>query len=232
MSSAAIAAAVQTEPVQPPAQFRPLPVEGHLPGFDGATGWLNSRRSPGRTCTGRSCSSTSGPTPASTGCARSATSAPGPRSTRIRAWSWSASTRPSSRSSATSTTSARPRRTCGVEYPVALDSDYAIWQAFANHYWPAVYIADAEGRIRHHHFGEGGYEECERVIQRLLRGGRRRGHPRRSGLGRRRWFRGAGRLGEPGVARDVPRLRASRALCVARWRRRSTSLGPTSCRTS
>jgi thiol-disulfide isomerase/thioredoxin len=56
-----------------------------------------------------------------------------------------------------------------VEFPVAIDSDYAIWQAFANHYWPAVYIADAEGQIRHHHFGEGGYEECERVIQQLLR---------------------------------------------------------------
>jgi thiol-disulfide isomerase/thioredoxin len=55
-----------------------------------------------------------------------------------------------------------------VEYPIALDSDYAIWQAFSNQYWPAVYIADTDGRIRHHHFGEGGYEECERVIQRLL----------------------------------------------------------------
>jgi thiol-disulfide isomerase/thioredoxin len=56
-----------------------------------------------------------------------------------------------------------------VEYPVALDSDYEIWRAFANRYWPAVYIADAEGRIRHHQFGEGGYEECERIVQRLLR---------------------------------------------------------------
>jgi thiol-disulfide isomerase/thioredoxin len=56
-----------------------------------------------------------------------------------------------------------------VEYPVPLDSDYAIWRAFANRYWPAVYIADAEGRIRHHQFGEGGYEECERVVQSLLR---------------------------------------------------------------
>ncbi len=56
-----------------------------------------------------------------------------------------------------------------VEYPIALDSDYRVWRAFDNHYWPAVYIADAEGRIRHHHFGEGGYEECERVIQLLLR---------------------------------------------------------------
>jgi thiol-disulfide isomerase/thioredoxin len=55
-----------------------------------------------------------------------------------------------------------------VEYPIALDSDYAVWDAFANRYWPAVYIADAQGRIRHHQFGEGGYEECERVIQELL----------------------------------------------------------------
>jgi thiol-disulfide isomerase/thioredoxin len=56
-----------------------------------------------------------------------------------------------------------------VEYPIALDSDYRVWRTFDNHYWPAVYISDAEGRIRHHHFGEGGYEECERVIQQLLR---------------------------------------------------------------
>jgi thiol-disulfide isomerase/thioredoxin len=55
-----------------------------------------------------------------------------------------------------------------VEYPIALDPDYAVWNAFANRYWPAAYIADVEGRIQHHQFGEGGYEECERVIQRLL----------------------------------------------------------------
>jgi thiol-disulfide isomerase/thioredoxin len=56
-----------------------------------------------------------------------------------------------------------------VEYPIALDSNYAVWRAFSNHYWPAVYIADAQARIRHHQFGEGRYEECERVIQQLLR---------------------------------------------------------------
>jgi thiol-disulfide isomerase/thioredoxin len=56
-----------------------------------------------------------------------------------------------------------------IAYPVALDSSYAIWDAFGNNYWPAVYIADAEGRIRHHHYGEGAYEECEQVIQELLR---------------------------------------------------------------
>jgi thiol-disulfide isomerase/thioredoxin len=56
-----------------------------------------------------------------------------------------------------------------VEYPIALDSAYGVWEAFGNHYWPAVYIADADGRIRHHQFGEGGYEECERIVQQLLR---------------------------------------------------------------
>jgi thiol-disulfide isomerase/thioredoxin len=56
-----------------------------------------------------------------------------------------------------------------VEFPIVVDSDYAIWSAFANRYWPAVYITDSQGRIRHHQFGEGGYEECERIIQRLLR---------------------------------------------------------------
>jgi thiol-disulfide isomerase/thioredoxin len=56
-----------------------------------------------------------------------------------------------------------------VDYPIALDSDYQVWRAFGNRYWPAVYIADAEGRIRQHHFGEGEYDDCERAIQMLLR---------------------------------------------------------------
>jgi thiol-disulfide isomerase/thioredoxin len=64
-----------------------------------------------------------------------------------------------------------------VDYPVALDPDFAVWRAFGNNYWPAVYIADTEGRIRHTHFGEGGYEECERVIQALLREAGRDGVP-------------------------------------------------------
>jgi thiol-disulfide isomerase/thioredoxin len=55
-----------------------------------------------------------------------------------------------------------------VDYPIAIDSDYAVWRAFDNHYWPAFYFVDAEGRIRHHQFGEGNYEESEAVIQQLL----------------------------------------------------------------
>ncbi|HEY4254158.1 MAG TPA: cytochrome c biogenesis protein DipZ [Roseomonas sp.] len=56
----------------------------------------------------------------------------------------------------------------GITYPVAIDNDYGIWRAFANRYWPAHYFIDAQGHIRHHHFGEGGYAESERVIQALL----------------------------------------------------------------
>jgi thiol-disulfide isomerase/thioredoxin len=55
-----------------------------------------------------------------------------------------------------------------IDYPVALDNDYEVWDAFANHYWPALYFVDAEGIIRDQHFGEGRYEQSERSIQRLL----------------------------------------------------------------
>ena len=55
-----------------------------------------------------------------------------------------------------------------IDYPVAVDNDYAIWSAFDNHYWPALYFVDAEGTIREQHFGEGRYEQSERVIQQLL----------------------------------------------------------------
>jgi hypothetical protein len=51
---------------------------------------------------------------------------------------------------------------------VAVDNDYAIWRAFGNQYWPAHYFIDATGKVRHHHFGEGGYDQSERVIQQLL----------------------------------------------------------------
>src|SRR5580700_4509280 len=56
-----------------------------------------------------------------------------------------------------------------ITYPVAIDSNYAIWKAFKNEYWPAHYFIDAQGSIRYHHFGEGKYDESEEVIQQLLR---------------------------------------------------------------
>jgi hypothetical protein len=56
----------------------------------------------------------------------------------------------------------------GVDYPIAVDNDFAVWRAFDNAFWPALYFIDAEGRIRHHHFGEEEYERSERIIQQLL----------------------------------------------------------------
>ncbi|XAZ23073.1 cytochrome c biogenesis protein DipZ [Sinorhizobium sp. B11] len=56
----------------------------------------------------------------------------------------------------------------GITYPVAVDNDYAIWRAFDNEYWPAHYFIDAKGQVRHHHFGEGDYDQSERIIQQLL----------------------------------------------------------------
>src|SRR5262249_17067338 len=55
-----------------------------------------------------------------------------------------------------------------VDYPIAVDSDYVIWRASDNQYWPALYFIDAQGRARHHHFGEGAYGQSEMVIQKLL----------------------------------------------------------------
>lgn len=64
-----------------------------------------------------------------------------------------------------------------IGYPVAIDNDYAIWRDFNNQYWPAHYFLDAQGRIRHHHFGEGDYDGSERIIQQLLAEAGRSGLP-------------------------------------------------------
>jgi thiol-disulfide isomerase/thioredoxin len=146
-----------------------LPIEGHLPGFDGATGWLNSPPLTAADLQGKvvlvdfwtyTCINwlrTLG---------------------YVRAWAEKYEDQglvvvgvhtpefPFEQEVDNVRPAAQGLR---VEYPIALDSNYAVWGAFSNQYWPAVYIADAEGRIRHHQFGEGGYAECERVIQRLLR---------------------------------------------------------------
>src|SRR5215467_13036311 len=62
----------------------------------------------------------------------------------------------------------RAAKTLQVDYPIAVDSDYVIWRAFENNYWPALYFVDAQGRTRHHYFGEGAYEQSEMIIQDLL----------------------------------------------------------------
>ena len=63
----------------------------------------------------------------------------------------------------------RALRQIRVEHPIVIDNDYAIWRAFNNQYWPALYLVDARGRVREHQFGEGGYDTSERAIQRLLK---------------------------------------------------------------
>lgn len=62
----------------------------------------------------------------------------------------------------------REAQAMAITYPIAIDNEYEVWQAFANEYWPALYFIDAEGRIRHHRFGEGDYERSEMVIRQLL----------------------------------------------------------------
>src|SRR6516164_7039143 len=64
----------------------------------------------------------------------------------------------------------RAAKAMRIDYPIAIDSDYAVWRAFGNQYWPALYFTDADGQIRHHRFGEGEYESSESVIQVLLGG--------------------------------------------------------------
>jgi thiol-disulfide isomerase/thioredoxin len=147
----------------------PLPVEGYLPGFDGATGWLSSPPLTAEDLRGKvvlvdfwtyTCINwlrTLG---------------------YVRAWAEKYADHglvvvgvhtPEFPFEKDVENVRQAVRDMTVAYPVALDSDYAVWRAFSNRYWPAVYIADAQGRIRHHQFGEGQYEECERVVQRLLR---------------------------------------------------------------
>jgi thiol-disulfide isomerase/thioredoxin len=62
----------------------------------------------------------------------------------------------------------RAVRQMTIEYPVVIDNEYSIWRGFNNQYWPALYFIDARGRVRDHHFGEGEYEQSEKIVQRLL----------------------------------------------------------------
>jgi len=146
---------------------KPLPVEGRIPGFDSATGWLNSEPLKAEGLRGEvvlvdfwtyTCINW--------------------LRTLANVRAWSERYRdglvvvgvhtpefPFERDVDNVRQAAKDMH---VEYPIALDADYGVWRDFDNRYWPAVYIADAGGRIRHHQFGEGGYEESERVIRQLL----------------------------------------------------------------
>jgi thiol-disulfide isomerase/thioredoxin len=145
-----------------------LPIEGHLPPFDGATGWLNAEPLTPEGLRGRvvlvdfwtyTCVNWLRTMP------------------YVKAWA--AKYRdlgltvigvhtPEFGFEHDTDNVVAQSRAFGVEYPIAVDSDYGVWQAFDNHFWPALYIADADGRIRYHHFGEGEYAMAEMVVQQLL----------------------------------------------------------------
>ena len=145
-----------------------LPVEGHLASFDGATGWLNSEPLTPQGLRGRVVAVDFW----TYTCINWLRTAP-----YIRAWDAKyrdlgltvigVHTPEFGFEHDVDNVVARSRD-FGVEFPIALDNDYGVWQAFSNHFWPALYIADAEGRIRFHHFGEGEYAMSEMVIQQLL----------------------------------------------------------------
>jgi thiol-disulfide isomerase/thioredoxin len=145
-----------------------LPVEGVLPSFDGATGWLNSPPLTAADLRGQvvlvnfwtyTCINWLRQLP------------------YVRAWARKYREHglvvigvhtPEFPFEKDVTNVRRAVHAMQVSCPVALDSDYEIWRAFANHYWPALYLADAQGRIRHHYFGEGEYRQSEMTIQHLL----------------------------------------------------------------
>jgi hypothetical protein len=144
-------------------------VEGHLPGFDGATGWLNSAPLTAADLHGKVVLADFW-TYTCINWLRTLA--------YVRAWAERYGEHgllvvgvhtPEFPFEHDADNVREAARDMQVAYPIALDSDYGVWNAFGNHYWPAVYIADAEGRIRHHQFGEGRYDECERIIQQLLR---------------------------------------------------------------
>ena len=113
----------------------------------------------------------------------------------------------------------RAVRDMGIDYPVAIDNDYAVWNAFANQYWPALYIADAEGRIRHHQFGEGGYEMSERAIRQLLADAGAVDLPDDPVPVERARHRDRRRLAQRAIGGDVRRPRPGPGLRLARPRR-------------
>jgi len=150
------------------ATMAPLPVEGELPSLGGATGWLNSQPLTKADLRGKVVlvdfwTYT---------CINWLRSLP-----HVRGWADKYKEQglvvigvhaPEFRFEKDLDNVRRAAKDMKIDFPVAIDNDYAIWRAFDNHYWPALYVIDAQGRIRHHEFGEGGYERGERIIQQLL----------------------------------------------------------------
>jgi hypothetical protein len=150
------------------AASSPLPVEGELPSFDGGTGWLNSPPLTAASLRGKSVLA----------CFWTYTCINWLRQLPyLRAWAGKYAGHglvvigvhtPEFEFEHDPGNVRRAVQDMSIDYPVAIDNDYAIWRAFDNNYWPALYFADAQGRIRHHRFGEGEYQQSEMIIQRLL----------------------------------------------------------------
>jgi thiol-disulfide isomerase/thioredoxin len=145
------------------------PVEGELPSFDGTTTWLNSEPLTREALAGRVVLVNFG----TYTCINWIRSLP-----YVRAWADKYASAglavvgvqtPEFDFEGDLDNVRRAIKEMDVRYPVAVDNDYAVWQAFDNHYWPALYFVDVESRIRHHHFGEGEYVASEMVLQMLLR---------------------------------------------------------------
>ena len=192
-----------------------LPIEGALPDLGGATAWLNSAPLTPAGLRGKvvvvqfctfSCINWLRTVPYVQGLGREVPRRRAGRDRRplagvpVRA-------RPARRSGPPSTA-------MGVDYPIAVDNDFAVWRAFDNAYWPALYFVDADGRIRHHHFGEEDYERSERVIQQLLAEAGSDDVDDGPGVGRAGRRLPRRRLGHAGVAGDLRRLRPGHRLRV------------------
>ena len=145
-----------------------LPVEGDLPSFDGATGWLNSPPLTPEGLRGKVVLASFW----TYTCINWLRQLP-----YLRAWASKYSGQglvmigvhtPEFPFERDFDNVRRAVQEMQIDYPVATDNNYAVWRAFGNHYWPALYFADAQGRLRHHYFGEGEYGQSEMIIQQLL----------------------------------------------------------------
>ncbi|RDS82287.1 cytochrome c biogenesis protein DipZ [Dyella monticola] len=158
-----------TLPAQPTIKAgTPLPVEGDMPSLDGATAWLNSPPLTTQSLRGKvvlidfwtySCINCIRALPYVRGWADKYKDH-GLVVIGVHSPEFAFEKDPSNVTKAV--------KDMGVDYPVALDDDYVIWKAFNNEYWPAHYFIDAQGHVRHHHFGEGDYQHSEDVIRQLL----------------------------------------------------------------
>src|SRR4051812_21930644 len=145
------------------AAMAPLPVEGRLPSLGGATGWLNSQPLTAADLRGKVVLVDFG----TYTCINWLRSLP-----YVRNWADKYKDHglvvigihtPEFRFEKEVDNVRQAVKAMKIDFPIAIDNDSAIWRAFDNHYWPALYLIDSQGRIRSHHFGEGEYPRSEKI---------------------------------------------------------------------